>query len=145
MQLTRTALALTLLSGCLMPSHEELPQGPRGVHPAQQLVADMWHERGNPQCLKTVDHVGLTDYETKGVCNGVYACFRNGNVYISIDHPSQELMLVYTTIRWLLHCTGQNLDPNDARKELWRDLKKDALAAYYDKHPPRRCLQWSTP
>ena len=130
--------AFMLLSGCV--EHQRAPWGPRGAaHPAQDVLVDVWHERGHPRCDQKPDYIGLTAYEAKHWCGGVYSCYRYGDVYALINHASLGTVLQYRTVHWLLECTGQPPDPQEERRELWTDLLREARKRYYEQYPPMRC------
>lgn len=120
----KSFVVLFLAFVCVGCVAEALPDGPRHVNgPLQQDVVNAWHEAGHPHCYDEPSYMVLTDDEAKEVCNGVFACHRDGEIYLWFGHYHRDSAIQFYTIHWLLHCTGQPADPHHTRTDLWEDLR----------------------
>ena len=102
----------------------DLPTGPRQRNSdVQHEVIDAWHAAGHPHCYVEPSFIVLTDDEAKRVCRGVFACHRDGEIYVWFAHWDRDNVVRHNTIHWLLHCTEQPADVHHTRDDLWVGLR----------------------
>lgn len=108
-------ICAAVLAGCT-----GLSDTPQYCHPDQTIVVAAWENLGHPACPDEPYHVPLTDDEVKEQCNGTFACYHAGTVYIDHRHPNKRLMLEALTADWLADCTGATPNYGELRKEAAR-------------------------